>query len=87
MEEVCCLQVKLEEQEETNKTLDEVNAVLRSQLESAVRGNETLARDVQRLGEEHQRQRKDHEQRVRNNGSHCTDNLTEDGQSIKREIH
>ena len=56
--------MKLEEQEETNKTLSEVNSVLRAQLESAVRGNETLARDVQRIGEEHARQRKDQEERV-----------------------
>ncbi|XP_059085482.1 rootletin-like isoform X2 [Tigriopus californicus] len=43
------LQVKIEEEEEKNKTLNEVNVVLRSQLESASRANENLARDLSKI--------------------------------------
>jgi hypothetical protein len=46
VEEVRRLQVRLEEQEETNKTLNDVNAVLRRQLESAARTNGKLFTDL-----------------------------------------
>ena len=45
------LQVQLEEQEEKNKTLNQVNLVLRQQLESATLTNENLVGDIKRISE------------------------------------
>ncbi len=47
--EVKALQVKLEEQQEKNNTLVQVNKVLRGQLNTSEKSNESLVQDLQRL--------------------------------------
>ena len=42
MEDLKSLQVRLEQQEQTNRTLNEINSSLRSQLEQATKTNQTL---------------------------------------------
>ena len=59
------LKLKLREQEEANRRLSQVNAVLETQVASAVRNNEALARDARRLGQNWEELRKEQEEKVR----------------------
>ena len=63
-EEVKKLQVKLEEQEEVNKTLNDVNSVLRIQLASATKSNEQLMKDVKNLNESWNKTKREQEIKV-----------------------
>lgn len=58
------IEAKLHESEENNKTLKEINNVLRSQLDTATNANEKLACDVKKISENWKKQREDDETRV-----------------------
>ena len=68
MSEVRRLQVKLEEQEEKSKTLDDVNLVLRAQLDNAGENNTSLINDLKRLATDWEKLNRESAERV------CTKN-------------
>ena len=68
VEEVRRLQVRVEESEEKNKTLNDVNIVLRNQLESAAKTNEELVLDIQKLNREWNQVREEQALKVGENG-------------------
>ena len=66
LSEVRRLQVKLEEQEEKSKTLDDVNLVLRAQLDNAGENNNSLITDLKRLASDWEKLNRESAERVCN---------------------